>query len=679
MILSDEQCDRFFDAMDALLTYVNNRFQVVRNLSFEERSMMADAQISLVAHELWDNVSIIDDFVAENPYGFSQQYLNTVQAWKCALPGYFKVVRYLNDQAVFINEAGVFCVNGVTTEIKDEIGPVPAYVEATLLPFDDRIIYDGFLMAFDVPEGSLEGKQMQDEFEERCREGIAKTAGDFCERVRAWNARKESEELDKLLEDIARESAESHAGETLPEGFHRGALAGLSAEERKAALDGHLAELDQSPEAVKSLRTWFDSKMTLRAAPSTDLETCLNACKKAMLQELAVELTVGLPASARKAEFAREIAQVVPQNFDLMESTLVEVPESAFSALERALREGDFSFTAADIKAPVEVSPVEPYSFVFRVQDDYTLVVPVEVRRMMQAADLDNLLRRRKQRKAAVACMEAAVVFYGAATVDQVYEQYCLAYSDPMDKADFELLAYREASFNDMGFCLWNYESVPYIVHFTLSRDYVAQHLLSQQRGRIMDFAQSGQVTQQGFNSIAQNARTALQAAFDDLEKLLETLVATHKEFAPRPFDFDPLTQDCMDTVFADQSVVALRAFFDEHVPDGQDDYLFADRVVEEIVTSAIEVGDIHDVYTFVHDSGIEFCCEDPDRLPMLVSGVFSAMPSWDSFGYSPIEIFEQMTGRKVFLNEKGQPMRVGRDEPCPCGSGLKYRDCHGR
>ena len=40
--------------------------------------------------------------------------------------------------------------------------------------------------------------------------------------------------------------------------------------------------------------------------------------------------------------------------------------------------------------------------------------------------------------------------------------------------------------------------------------------------------------------------------------------------------------------------------------------------------------------------------------------------------------------GRQVATGGKGsQPLRVekkvGRNDPCPCGSGLKYKNCHGR
>ena len=69
MVLNDEQVNRFFDTMDSLLYYVNERFHVVKDLSLESGTMMDDVKTAMVARELWNNVEIIDEFVSSNPYG----------------------------------------------------------------------------------------------------------------------------------------------------------------------------------------------------------------------------------------------------------------------------------------------------------------------------------------------------------------------------------------------------------------------------------------------------------------------------------------------------------------------------------------------------------------------------------------------------------------------------------
>ena len=32
-----------------------------------------------------------------------------------------------------------------------------------------------------------------------------------------------------------------------------------------------------------------------------------------------------------------------------------------------------------------------------------------------------------------------------------------------------------------------------------------------------------------------------------------------------------------------------------------------------------------------------------------------------------------------AFYDKNGKLKKVGRNEPCPCGSGKKYKKCHGR
>ena len=52
-------------------------------------------------------------------------------------------------------------------------------------------------------------------------------------------------------------------------------------------------------------------------------------------------------------------------------------------------------------------------------------------------------------------------------------------------------------------------------------------------------------------------------------------------------------------------------------------------------------------------------------------------LPQWD-------EIFDADTKRKLYLEQKKSGTvvvgkKVGRNDPCPCGSGKKYKFCCGR
>ena len=75
-----------------------------------------------------------------------------------------------------------------------------------------------------------------------------------------------------------------------------------------------------------------------------------------------------------------------------------------------------------------------------------------------------------------------------------------------------------------------------------------------------------------------------------------------------------------------------------------------------------------------------------------LYSNYQNSLPRWDLKGHSPTEVFEM--GIKFpetkkyrpedFINPNGSPFvnaspKIGRNDPCPCGSGKKYKNCCGR
>ena len=230
MVLDDDQNGLFFDVMDSLLYYVNDRFRVVEDFTLDFASPLDDVKSSLVAHALWENVAIIDDYVRDNPHHLPKRCLDIALSWKSALPGFYTLVRYQSGHALLMSDAGVFSVCGVTYELEQEIGPAPAYVEMVLLPFEELIIYDGFLQAYDTDRSASELQRIQDEFENRCAQGIASTATDFIRQADRYLAEQRDKEFDALLADMSKELASGE--EKLPDGFHRGVLAGLTPDER---------------------------------------------------------------------------------------------------------------------------------------------------------------------------------------------------------------------------------------------------------------------------------------------------------------------------------------------------------------------------------------------------------------------------------------------------------------
>lgn len=80
------------------------------------------------------------------------------------------------------------------------------------------------------------------------------------------------------------------------------------------------------------------------------------------------------------------------------------------------------------------------------------------------------------------------------------------------------------------------------------------------------------------------------------------------------------------------------------------------------------------------------------NEIVSLYSNYQNSLPRWDLKGHSPKEAFEmgiQLSEKKkddfgTFISSNGSPIinatpKIGRNEPCPCGSGKKYKNCCGR
>ena len=76
---------------------------------------------------------------------------------------------------------------------------------------------------------------------------------------------------------------------------------------------------------------------------------------------------------------------------------------------------------------------------------------------------------------------------------------------------------------------------------------------------------------------------------------------------------------------------------------------------------------------------GLMDATDDPKALVQLATNLYNALPAWQLCGWSERELRERETGQKTFYNPDGTVRKVGRNEPCPCGSGKKYKNCCGR
>ncbi|MFQ5595636.1 MAG: hypothetical protein ACE5HA_15935, partial [Anaerolineae bacterium] len=107
MKLPKKDADLFFKLMWGLQLHVNQRLQILADVdSVEEYAQLSSADKIEVRDALWENPSLIDDYVRENPDGLSTDEREIVQKWERFVSGQFQIYRLLKKHAIFIGGAG---------------------------------------------------------------------------------------------------------------------------------------------------------------------------------------------------------------------------------------------------------------------------------------------------------------------------------------------------------------------------------------------------------------------------------------------------------------------------------------------------------------------------------------------------------------------------------------------
>jgi len=160
MKLSPENAELFYKLMWPLQFYVNQQRQIFPHVdSLEAYIACPQADKFQVRNALYENIGLLDAFVAENPAHLSADELAIVQSWKRFVAGDFYIVRFLKKAAIFVESSApsrVYAVLGLTDSLEEVFygRKPPVWVQTVLLPFRGRIVYDGLLNVYNIYFGA---------------------------------------------------------------------------------------------------------------------------------------------------------------------------------------------------------------------------------------------------------------------------------------------------------------------------------------------------------------------------------------------------------------------------------------------------------------------------------------------------------------------------------------------
>jgi len=151
MKLSQTDAKLFFDLMWALQFFVNQKHKIHKYFkTLDDYCECSNEEKFEVRTQLFKDVTIIDQFIKENPQNFSKDHLDIIASWKNFIHDDFQIERFLKNKAIFIqNDDEVYGVLALYQSFDEMIhkSRLPMFVKTVLLPFKGKIIYDGFFQA----------------------------------------------------------------------------------------------------------------------------------------------------------------------------------------------------------------------------------------------------------------------------------------------------------------------------------------------------------------------------------------------------------------------------------------------------------------------------------------------------------------------------------------------------
>ena len=159
MVIKKEQGDLFYKLWLPLLSYANYKYDLIDDFAADKPSKgISPEKASRVAKKIWEDVSIIDEYLEICSADMSEEEIGIVAGWKNAVRGTFVVDRHLRKGSILVAaDKKVYIVKGIYSSWREMLGnlPMPQAVDATLIPFQGEIICDGLIHPYGVCMGKI--------------------------------------------------------------------------------------------------------------------------------------------------------------------------------------------------------------------------------------------------------------------------------------------------------------------------------------------------------------------------------------------------------------------------------------------------------------------------------------------------------------------------------------------
>ena len=425
---------------------------------------------------------------------------------------------------------------------------------------------------------------------------------------------------------------------------HRGVLAGLSDEER-AAMVQEAIERDLIAGAGGG-RVEALAEQALEGPAVTTLAAQLEGFTRDKLVEMAKDYDLKGYSKLKKSELAAAVAQACGEQDEDLVFTLAFASPAEFAAARKAAQAGGvLELTDEEVEQSGYLEAMPPYVYVYRTLGAFTLMVPEELRECLARMDWEAVEERRHAVERAQHVANVLTDVCGLVSLPDAWAQYRSWYGEGAGQDAFERDVLSGVSMGDLDYGAWFCGDDCYLVHYQL------------------DEAQVSPEDEHGA---------------EELEGFKKFLLGKHAERAMPQLPDELREADTFDYLLARPSAVALRDFFDAHVPDDENDIFYADRLMENIADLNGNLVSFDETVHDLDEANLGLTEQERAEMLPLLRAMLEDLPYWENNGWSNNQV-RAAEGTRAFYGEDGEPLKVGRNDPCPCGSGKKYKKCCGR
>jgi hypothetical protein len=644
MPLDPTQHQLFRRTFLSLLEFVNERLHVIADQRLVHGDEDDISRLGLVARELWNHPELAHVFASEHREELGDDELQCVAQLADALYDDFVYEETRDGYAVFVHDTGTYLATSADTSTSEGLPSRPAIVRTALVPFQSQILAVLPLFCIGNPTGEYR-RYLAEQANRRHATQPTAQADDLARRARAWR-------METHTERRANRQAKEQPAAT---GFHVGALASLVGTSRQAAIDEHFDQLAYASDA-------YDRLLAAHACDAPDmpasLRDSLDLLDDDQVLSTASHLDVALlPPELDREELVDRIVERMPRDEALRDLTLAQCDLEQFELLQMLLNENPQELALLPPHVVSRLQPLMPYSFVLRVGSHVVAWMPPEIHRFLRDADHTAISTTRRRLLQASRAADAMGTMYGIVSLPQAYACYRDVAHEPLDADMFEhALTVMEHAEMRTSYSLWSHEGTTYLISADLSCNAALVCAARQVCADIHEVDEVPEPIRQAMTPevvVGDAERVELLEAFEtEMERRRNRcmrLLASNRRLPLRPLLPRMLEMDFIEYLEDLPALAATRSYLDRHIPDDEDDYLFATSFVRALIISTVfEEETYEETLDVIRLFGLRRCEGEvfPHALGQLVTDVFNTLPRWDLNGWSLRENTDRLMGK---------------------------------